>query len=88
MNEKTSTSVSSEKEKVKESQSRSVTPSLDTPSGVGLGASQKHIGNRRPKSTRLPNEMDVREGKTTITCGLCKQLGHNWHSCKNRNKVQ
>ena len=33
--------VSSEKEKVKESQSqsRSVTPSLDTPSGVGLGAS-------------------------------------------------
>ena len=26
-----------EKEKVKESQSRSVTPSLDTPSGAGLG---------------------------------------------------
>ena len=40
MNEKTGTSVSTEKEKVKESQSRSVTPSLDTPSGVGLGASQ------------------------------------------------
>ena len=37
MNEKTGTSVSSEKEKVKESQSRSVTPSLDTPSGAGLG---------------------------------------------------
>ena len=37
MNEKTCTSVSSEKEKVKESQSRSVTPSLDTPSGAGLG---------------------------------------------------
>ena len=32
--------VSFEKEKVKESQSRSVTPSLDTPSGAGLGASQ------------------------------------------------
>ena len=31
--------VSSEKEKVKESQSRSVTPSLNTPSGAGLGAS-------------------------------------------------
>ena len=37
MNEKTVTGVSSEKEKVKETQSRSVTPSLDTPSGVGLG---------------------------------------------------
>ena len=41
MNEKTGTSVSSEKENVKESQSRSVTPSLDTPSGAGLGASQE-----------------------------------------------
>ena len=40
MNEKIGTGVSFEKEKVKESQSRSVTPSLDTPSGVGLGASQ------------------------------------------------
>ena len=37
MNEKTGTSVSSEKEKVKESKSRSVTPSLDTPSGAELG---------------------------------------------------
>ena len=37
MNEKTGTCISSEKEKDKESQSRSVTPSLDTPSGVGLG---------------------------------------------------
>ena len=36
MNEKTGTSVSSEKENVK-SQQRSVTPSLDTPSGAGLG---------------------------------------------------
>ena len=40
MNEKIGTSVSSEKENVKESQSRSVTPSLDTPSGAGLEASQ------------------------------------------------
>ena len=31
------------KEKVKESQSRNVTPSLDTPSGAGLGASQFRI---------------------------------------------
>ena len=40
MNEKTGTGISSEKEKVKESQSRNVTPSLDTSSGAGLGASQ------------------------------------------------
>ena len=40
MNEKTETCVNYMKEKVKESQSRSVTPSLDTPSGAGLGASQ------------------------------------------------
>ena len=40
MNEKIGTGISSEKEKVKESQSRSVTPSLNTPSGVGLRASQ------------------------------------------------
>ena len=33
--------VSSEKENVKDSQSRSVTPSLDTPSGARLGASQE-----------------------------------------------
>ena len=39
MNEKTGTGVSFEKENVKESQSQSVTPSLDTPSGAGLGAS-------------------------------------------------
>ena len=37
MNEKTWTDVNSEKEKVKESQLRSVTPSLDTSSGAGLG---------------------------------------------------
>ena len=47
MNEKTSTCVSFEKEKVKESQSRSVTPSLDTPSGARLGRhSYNQIGRR------------------------------------------
>ena len=40
MNEKTGTGVNYMKEKVKESQSHSVTPSLDTPSGAGLVASQ------------------------------------------------
>ena len=29
----------------------------------------KRIGSERPKSTRLHNEMDVRERKTTMTCG-------------------
>ena len=47
----------------------------------------QHMGNGHLKSTRLHNEMDAREGKTTITCGLCKQLGHNRWSCKNRNQV-
>ena len=44
MNEKIGTCVNSEKENVKESQSRSVTPSFDTPSGAGLGASQFFYG--------------------------------------------
>ena len=48
----------------------------------------QRFGSGRPKSTRLHNEMDVREGKTLITFGLCKQLGHNRFSCKNINQVQ
>ena len=39
--------VSSENEKVKESQSHSVTPSLDTPSGAGLGASHDLPSNNQ-----------------------------------------
>ena len=39
------------------------------------------------KSTRLHNEMDIREGKTKIKCGLCKQQGHNRRSCKSRNQL-
>ena len=50
--------------------------------------SMKRIGSGRRKSTWLHNEMDVREGKTTITYGLCKQPGHSWQSSKNRNQVQ
>ena len=50
--------------------------------------SMKRQASGRPKSTRLYNEIDVREGKTTIKCGLCKQTGHNWWSCKNINQVQ
>ena len=50
--------------------------------------SMKRIGSGRRKSTRLHNEMDVREGKTTITCGLWRQPGHSRRSCKTRNPVQ
>ena len=61
MNEKTGTSVDFEKEKVKESQSRSVTPSLDTPSGVGLGASQLETST----NVCFPRENDLRITATT-----------------------
>ena len=49
--------------------------------------SMKRASSGRPKSSRLHNEMNVREGKTSITCGLCKQSGHNRHSCQNSNRV-
>ena len=39
--------------------------------------SMKRIVSGRSKSTRLHNEIDVMEGKTTITNGLWKQSGHN-----------
>ncbi|RVW77287.1 hypothetical protein CK203_050145 [Vitis vinifera] len=47
--------------------------------------SMKRVSGGRPKSTCLHNEMDVREGKTSVTCGLCKQSGHNRRSCPNKN---
>ena len=49
--------------------------------------SMKHTSRGHPKSTRLHYEMDVIEGKTTITCELCKQPGHNPQSCQNMNQV-
>ena len=61
-------------------------PLYDGPTIITL-ESMKCIGSRCPKSTWLHNEMDVREGKTTMTCGLGKQPGHNQRSCKNRNQV-
>ena len=45
----------------------------------------KCVSSRRPKSTCLHNEMNVRKGKTSVTCDLCKQSGHNRHSCPNRS---
>ena len=49
--------------------------------------SMKRASSGRPKSSHLHNEMDVREGKTSITCGLCKQSGHNRRSCQNSNRI-
>ncbi|KAL6323216.1 hypothetical protein AAG906_029223 [Vitis piasezkii] len=39
---------------------------------IVLVDSMKRVLGGRPKSTRLHNEMDVREGKTSVTFGLCK----------------
>ena len=47
--------------------------------------SMECVSGGRLKSTRLHNEMDVREGKTSVICGLCKQSGHNRYSCPNKN---
>ena len=61
-------------------------PLYGGPTIVPLDSMQR-TGSGRPRSTRLHNEMDVREGKTPITCGLCKYMGHNRRSCRNRNQV-
>ena len=61
-------------------------PLYDGPTIVTF-KSMKHTSHGHPKSTRLQNEMDVREGKSTITCGLCKEPDHNCISCQNRNQV-
>ena len=61
-------------------------PYYDGPTIV-LYESMKRISRGRPKSSCLHNEIDVKDGKTSITCGLCKQPGHNHHSCQNRNRI-
>ena len=41
-------------------------------------------GTGRPKSTRIRNEMDeeeVQPSSSRIRCRICKQIGHNRHSC-------
>ena len=61
-------------------------PPYDGPTIVP-SESMKHTSHGRPKSTHFHNEMDVSEGKTTITHGLCKQPSHNCQSCQNKNQV-
>ena len=49
--------------------------------------SMKRASSGGLKSSHLHNEMNVREGKTSITCGLCKQSVHNRRSCQNNNRI-
>ena len=46
--------------------------------------SMKRTSKGRPKSTRLHNEMDIREGRGTVRCSNCKQEGHNKTTCPNK----
>ena len=38
-------------------------------------------GKGRPKSTRIRNEMDLRESQRRQRCGICKREGHNRRLC-------
>nr|GEV46036.1 DNA-binding WRKY [Tanacetum cinerariifolium] len=40
----------------------------------------------RPRSTRLQNGMDIKEGKKENKCGFCKQSGHNKKRCPSKPK--
>ena len=78
--------VNSEKEKVKESQSvtvnKSVTPSLDTQSGAGLGASQSTTMEAGPGDTGDSKDVVCKGGDVGdnggMTCKsrlMCKSMG-------------
>nr|KAJ0213933.1 hypothetical protein LSAT_V11C400197080 [Lactuca sativa] len=38
----------------------------------------------RPRSTRLRNGMDIKEGRKANLCGICKQSGHNRKKCPSK----
>lgn len=38
----------------------------------------------RPKSTRIRNEMDLREKGQPKRCGICRTVGHSRNNCPNR----
>ncbi|KAG8483595.1 hypothetical protein CXB51_022470 [Gossypium anomalum] len=48
--------------------------------GLGLGVLQG-----RPQSTRIRNEMDIREKSNSTHCGLCRLAGHKRSKCPQRN---
>ena len=42
----------------------------------------------RPKSTRIRNEMEWREGQISrLNCGICREEGHNRRRCPNANST-
>ncbi|XP_038693778.1 uncharacterized protein LOC119991504 [Tripterygium wilfordii] len=43
---------------------------------------QRRSSKGRPKSTRIRNEMDAREGRSSNKCSICGQRGHNKKSHK------
>ena len=46
--------------------------------------SLKRSEKGRPRSTRLRNEMDIKEGRTLIRCGICRVQGHDRRKCPSK----
>ena len=65
---------------------QSTWPPLDT--HVVLPDTSRVRGKGRPRSTRIHNEMDIREPSRKTNCGFCKKEGHNKRSCPDRHKGQ
>ena len=85
MNEKTGTGVNYMKEKVKESQSRSVTPSPNTPSGAGLGASHKGTYQRQNMRKNSAILASTHLTESVLTEALrCRQFEDGLNESKKR----
>ena len=46
----------------------------------------KRKASGRPRSTRIRNGMDIKEGKKRNLCGICKNSGHNKKTCPSKPK--
>lgn len=46
----------------------------------------KRTEKGRPRSTRLRNGMDIKEGGKPNRCGICKQSGHNQKTCPSKHR--
>ena len=44
----------------------------------------KHSKKGHPRSTRLRNKMDIKEGCTSIHCGICKTQGNDRRKYQSR----
>ena len=49
-----------------------------------LDHSLKRLEKGQSRFTRLRNEMDIKEGRTLIRCGICKTQGHDRRKCPSR----